>query len=130
MACSFRPDLVERAAGIIASEARALGVNQLFAPLADLARELRFGRVEETFGEDSYLYISPCVARLYRDHANCQCRRNGTLIRQGSSRRKRFCRSQALCKLLFFPLTFTNSLGCICIPRARSQHGPSTWRRA
>lgn len=30
---------------IIAQEARALGVTQLFAPLADLARELRFGRV-------------------------------------------------------------------------------------
>lgn len=39
----------------IAKEALALGVNQLFAPLADLARELRYGRVEETFGEDSYL---------------------------------------------------------------------------
>lgn len=33
----------------------ALGVNQIFAPVVDLARELRFGRVEETFGEDPYL---------------------------------------------------------------------------
>lgn len=39
----------------IAQEALALGVNQLFAPLGDLARELRYGRVEETFGEDAYL---------------------------------------------------------------------------
>jgi beta-glucosidase len=37
--------LVEKMAEIIAQEAKALGVNQLFAPVVDLARELRFGRV-------------------------------------------------------------------------------------
>jgi beta-glucosidase len=54
-ACSFNTELVRKMAGIIAREALSLGVNQLFAPLADLARELRFGRVEETYGEDPYL---------------------------------------------------------------------------
>jgi beta-glucosidase len=54
-ACSWDPELVERMAGAIAQESLALGVNQLFAPLADLARELRYGRVEETFGEDPHL---------------------------------------------------------------------------
>ncbi|KAI1766960.1 glycoside hydrolase family 3 protein [Hypoxylon sp. FL1150] len=54
-ACSFNPALVEKMAEAIAQEARTLGVNQIFGPLADLARELRFGRVEETFGEDGYL---------------------------------------------------------------------------
>jgi beta-glucosidase len=54
-ACSFNPELVQKMANIIAAESRALGVNQLFAPLADLARELRYGRVEETYGEDPYL---------------------------------------------------------------------------
>ncbi|EHK96474.1 putative Periplasmic beta-glucosidase [Glarea lozoyensis 74030] len=39
----------------IAQESLALGVNQIFGPLGDLARELRYGRVEETFGEDGYL---------------------------------------------------------------------------
>ncbi|KPM38393.1 Periplasmic beta-glucosidase [Neonectria ditissima] len=53
--CSFNPDLVEKMGNIIATEALALGVNQLFSPQADLARELRFGRVEECFGEDPYL---------------------------------------------------------------------------
>ncbi|KAK3722001.1 hypothetical protein LTR37_002817 [Vermiconidia calcicola] len=54
-ACSWNRSQV-RAMGVqIAKEAQALGVSQLFAPLADLARELRFGRVEETFGEDGYL---------------------------------------------------------------------------
>jgi beta-glucosidase len=37
-ACSWNPKLVEKMAGIIAKEALALGVNQLFAPLGDLAR--------------------------------------------------------------------------------------------
>jgi len=54
-ACSWNPDLVHKMAGFIAQESLALGVNQIFGPLADLARELRFGRVEETFGEDPFL---------------------------------------------------------------------------
>ncbi|KAL2022509.1 hypothetical protein VTK56DRAFT_5116 [Thermocarpiscus australiensis] len=55
LACSWDPDLVEQMAGVIAKEARALGVNQLFAPLADVARELRHGRIEEMYGEDGFL---------------------------------------------------------------------------
>lgn len=54
-ACSWNLALVEDMARAIAREALALGVNNLFAPVVDLARELRFGRVEETFGEDPYL---------------------------------------------------------------------------
>lgn len=54
-ACSFNVDLIEKMGIAIAQESRALGVNQIFGPLADLARELRFGRVEETYGEDGYL---------------------------------------------------------------------------
>jgi beta-glucosidase len=54
-ACSWNRSQVQLLAIQIASEASTLGVSQLFAPLADLARELRYGRVEETFGADSYL---------------------------------------------------------------------------
>ncbi|KAH7040285.1 glycoside hydrolase superfamily [Microdochium trichocladiopsis] len=54
-ACSFNPELVGQMAKVIAREALALGVNNIFAPVVDLARELRFGRVEETYGEDPYL---------------------------------------------------------------------------
>lgn len=54
-ACSWDPELVQEMAEVIGTESRALGVNQLFAPLADLARELRYGRVEETYGEDPHL---------------------------------------------------------------------------
>lgn len=39
----------------IASETRALGIHEILAPNLDVARELRWGRVEETFGEDTYL---------------------------------------------------------------------------
>lgn len=54
-ACSWNRSQVHEMALQIGREAQALGVSQLFAPLADLARELRYGRVEETFGEDGYL---------------------------------------------------------------------------
>lgn len=54
-AASFNPDLVKQSGRIVAQEAKALGVNQIFAPVQDLARELRHGRVEETYGEDAYL---------------------------------------------------------------------------
>ncbi|CEL09863.1 Putative Beta-glucosidase-related glycosidase [Aspergillus calidoustus] len=53
--CSFNRELIYKMGQLISQEARALGVNQLFAPVVDLARELRFGRVEETFSEDPYL---------------------------------------------------------------------------
>lgn len=55
MGCSFNPELVGKMAGALAAESRALGVNQIFSPVVDLARELRFGRVEECFGEDPFL---------------------------------------------------------------------------
>lgn len=55
LACSFNVDLVEKMGKAIAQESRALGVNQIFGPVVDLARELRYGRVEETYGEDGYL---------------------------------------------------------------------------
>lgn len=54
-ASSWNTELIEQMARIIADESKAIGVNQIFAPLADLARELRFGRVEETYGEDPHL---------------------------------------------------------------------------
>ncbi|KAL4874741.1 glycoside hydrolase superfamily [Aspergillus karnatakaensis] len=52
---SFNRELVYKMGRLISQEALALGVNQLFAPVVDLARELRFGRVEETYSEDTYL---------------------------------------------------------------------------
>ncbi|KAH8730572.1 glycoside hydrolase superfamily [Phaeosphaeriaceae sp. PMI808] len=54
-ACSWDPELIHEMAVATAKESQSLGINQLFAPVVDLARELRFGRVEETYGEDHFL---------------------------------------------------------------------------
>ncbi|KAI9706992.1 MAG: hypothetical protein M1820_004580 [Bogoriella megaspora] len=54
-ACTWNRSQINEMGVQIAREAQALGVSQLFAPLADLARELRYGRVEETYGEDGFL---------------------------------------------------------------------------
>lgn len=40
---------------MVGTEAEGLGVNHVFAPVLDLARELRWGRVEEGFGESPFL---------------------------------------------------------------------------
>ncbi|WP_017538239.1 glycoside hydrolase family 3 protein, partial [Nocardiopsis halophila] len=54
-AAAFSPELVRRMAGAIARDMRAVGVHQGLAPLMDVARDPRWGRVEETMGEDPYL---------------------------------------------------------------------------
>jgi beta-glucosidase-like glycosyl hydrolase len=54
-ASTFDPDLVERMAGLIAADMRALGVHQGLSPVLDVVRDYRWGRVEETLGEDPYL---------------------------------------------------------------------------
>jgi beta-glucosidase len=59
LGATFDPDLVERLYAMTAAESRARGTHQALTPVVDVAREPRWGRVEETFGEDPYL-----VARL------------------------------------------------------------------
>lgn len=55
MGASFDPELVERCAEIAAEEAAAGGVHVTFSPMADLARDARWGRVMESTGEDPYV---------------------------------------------------------------------------
>ncbi|BDI30159.1 beta-glucosidase [Capsulimonas corticalis] len=55
LAATWNPDLARRTAGGIAAEARSSGVDMLLGPVLDVAREPRWGRVEEDFGEDPYL---------------------------------------------------------------------------
>jgi beta-glucosidase len=52
---SFDPDLVAEMAKRIGGTMRRLGVHQGLAPVLDVVRDLRWGRVEETIGEDPYL---------------------------------------------------------------------------
>lgn len=59
LGATFDADLVERLYAMTAEEARVRGTHQALTPVVDVARDPRWGRVEETFGEDPYL-----VARL------------------------------------------------------------------
>ncbi|MER5643273.1 glycoside hydrolase family 3 N-terminal domain-containing protein [Streptosporangium sp. NPDC002524] len=52
---TFDPDLVERMAAAIGRDMRAVGVHQGLSPVLDVVRDYRWGRVEETMGEDPYL---------------------------------------------------------------------------
>ncbi len=55
LASTWEPDLVESMAGVIREEMLAVGARQTLAPVLDVARDPRWGRSEETFGEDPYL---------------------------------------------------------------------------
>ncbi len=55
LAATFNPDLVERLFTMTAEEARVRGTHQALTPVVDVARDPRWGRVEETYGEDPYL---------------------------------------------------------------------------
>jgi beta-glucosidase len=62
MASSWDPDLVSRVFTAAALETRARGSHQVLGPNLDLAREPRWGRTEETYGEDPYLVSRMGVA--------------------------------------------------------------------
>ncbi|MGZ3304221.1 MAG: glycoside hydrolase family 3 N-terminal domain-containing protein [Asticcacaulis sp.] len=55
LASSFDPAMVTRIFSAAAKEARARGCNHVLAPVVDVAREPRWGRIEETYGEDPHL---------------------------------------------------------------------------
>ncbi|WP_298093065.1 glycoside hydrolase family 3 N-terminal domain-containing protein, partial [uncultured Sphingomonas sp.] len=63
-ACAFDPDLAERTARAAAVETTALGMHWTFAPMVDVARDQRWGRVAEGSGEDVYLGTQLAVARV------------------------------------------------------------------
>ncbi|WDF32001.1 glycoside hydrolase family 3 N-terminal domain-containing protein [Arthrobacter agilis] len=52
---SFNPGLIERMSHRIGSDMRSVGIHQGLAPVLDVVRDARWGRVEETIGEDPYL---------------------------------------------------------------------------
>lgn len=55
MASSWDPDLIRQINNVVAREIRARGVHLALSPVVDVARDPRWGRFEETFGEDPYL---------------------------------------------------------------------------
>ncbi len=60
-ACAWEPELTGRTSAIAARESAAAGVDWIFAPMCDIARDARWGRVAEGFGEDPWL-VSRYVA--------------------------------------------------------------------
>ena len=67
---TFNPALIERMTEACGREAAAMGFHQILSPVLDLARDLRWGRVEETFGEDPYLTAEMGIGyvRGYQKH--------------------------------------------------------------
>src|SRR5256886_10120908 len=61
---SWDPDAVEAAARVAAREAAAAGVHWTFAPMVDIARDPRWGRITEGSGEDPYLGSALAAARV------------------------------------------------------------------
>ena len=55
LGATFNPELVEKLFAMTAEEARVRGAHQALTPVVDVAREPRWGRVEETYGKDPYL---------------------------------------------------------------------------
>lgn len=70
IASSWEPELLEKQTDVIRQQLRSIGAHLALSPVADVARDLRWGRVEETFGEDPYLaaeMVSSYVSGLQGD---------------------------------------------------------------
>src|SRR5690606_33319291 len=64
LASTWDPELVRQVNAAIAREVRARGVHLVLSPVVDVARDPRWGRIEETFGEDPYLVAEMGVAAV------------------------------------------------------------------
>ncbi|GIV75071.1 glycoside hydrolase family 3 N-terminal domain-containing protein [Caldilinea sp.] len=64
VASTWEPELVEAMTRVIRQQMRAVGVHHGLAPVLDIARDPRWGRTEETFGEDPYLTSTMGVAYI------------------------------------------------------------------
>jgi beta-glucosidase len=62
--CTWDPTLLERAARVAAEEASASGIDWIFAPMVDIARDPRWGRIAEGAGEDPFLGMAMARARV------------------------------------------------------------------
>ena len=64
MAASWDPATIERGQAVAAREARAVGIHWTFAPMIDIARDPRWGRIIEGNGEDPFLGAAAAVAQV------------------------------------------------------------------
>lgn len=67
LSCSWNPELLEKIGRITAKDVRATGLHWTFSPVLCIARDLRWGRINETFGEDPYL-IGVLASALIRGY--------------------------------------------------------------
>jgi beta-glucosidase len=70
LSCSWDMDMIENSAHIAATEAAADGLNWVYSPMVDIARDPRWGRIAEGSGEDPYLgsQIAAAMVRGYQGH--------------------------------------------------------------
>ena len=78
-ACTWNPFLIEQEAHAAASEASAAGIQWTFAPMVDIARDPRWGRIAEGAGEDPFLGSAISAARV-RGFQGKDVRDQGTLL--------------------------------------------------
>ena len=71
LAATFDPELVRSLYVMTAREARVRGAHQALTPVVDVARDPRWGRVEETFGEDPYLVTQLGLAAVHGFQGDC-----------------------------------------------------------
>lgn len=64
VAASFEPAVAERGQSIAAKEARSIGIHWTFAPMVDISRDPRWGRIIESAGEDPYLGAAMAAAQV------------------------------------------------------------------
>ncbi len=64
LASTFNPELVQEIYAAIAEDTRSRGAHQALTPVVDVARDPRWGRVEETFGEDPFLVAQMGIAAV------------------------------------------------------------------
>jgi beta-glucosidase len=64
MAASWDPETIEQGQAIAARESRAVGIHWAFAPMVDIARDPRWGRIIEGAGEDPFLGAAVAVAQV------------------------------------------------------------------
>ncbi len=62
LAATFDLDIMHRVAGVIALETRSMGIRQVLSPVVNIANDQRWGRTEETYGEDPFLSAEMGVA--------------------------------------------------------------------
>ena len=80
LGATFDPDLVERLFTMTALEARVRGTHHALTPVVDVARDPRWGRVEETYGEDSYLVAQLGIAAVRGFQGDCTFRDKSRVI--------------------------------------------------